>query len=211
MPEKTSHYTSREVVEAYSSILFNHLRDTMSLVKKNITYNTDTEYLFYISFGYATIMHKEKIFAFSKENEFIGLHNIFNHTKCPISLTICDSSKESIIYIIKKDEALEIIEEKNLYKTVSYLLHDRLYSFCSYLDVMMKTESYEKIKTALEYYEKNQLVITKSTTLTKFLVDITGTSKSRVSYIMSELKKGEYINISENGKLTILRRLPNKF
>ncbi|WP_205245843.1 helix-turn-helix domain-containing protein, partial [Enterobacter roggenkampii] len=138
-------------------------------------------------------------------------HNIFSHAKCPISLTMRDSSKESIIYAIKKGEALKIIEKKNLYKMVSYLLHDRLYSFCFYLDVMTESESYEKIKKALEYYEINQMVITKSVSLTKYLVDITRTSKSRVSHILSELKKGEYIDINENRVLTILRRLPNKF
>ncbi|ELP5691531.1 helix-turn-helix domain-containing protein [Enterobacter ludwigii] len=211
MPEKTNHYTSKEVIAAYSIMLFKHLVEDMSVVKKNTTYNTDTEYIFYISYGYATIMHNGKIFSVSKENEFIGLHNIFSHVKCPISLTMRDSSKESIIYKIEKEKALKIIDEKNLYKTVSYLLHDRLYNFCFYLDVMTKTNSYEKIRIALEHYEKNQNIITKSVSLTKYLIDITRTSKSRVSHIISELKKGEYLKIDENGWITILRKLPNKF
>lgn len=211
MPEKTEYYTSKEVVAAYSTILFKHLRDNMTLVEKNKTYNTDTEYIFYISFGYVTIMQKEKMFAFPRENEFIGLHNIFGHARCPISLTIKDSSKESLIYAIKKDKALEIIDKNNLYKIVSYLLHDRLYGFCFYLDVMTKAESYEKIKIALEYYEINQKIILKSTTLIKYLMDITRTSKSRVSHIIAELKKGKYIKIDESRNLTIIRKLPNKF
>lgn len=211
MPERTSHYTSKEVVKAYSIMLFDHLKENMSLIEKNTTYNTDTEYIFYISFGYATIMHHGKVFSISKENEFIGLHNIFSHTKCPISLTIRDSSKESMIYVMKKDDALDLIDKKKLYKVVAYLLHDRLYSFCFYLKVMMQTESYEKVRMALQYYEKNQSVFSKSVSLTKYLIDITRISKSRASYIISELKKGEYIKMDENGAVVILKKLPNKF
>lgn len=211
MPENTKHYTSKEVISAYSVMLFSYLKSEMTPIKKNVSYETDTDHIFYVSYGYAIITQNKKLFTISLENEFIGLHNIFGYTKCPISLTLKDLSKESIILKIEKDKALDIIEKNSLYKPVSFLLHDRLYGFSFYLDLMSKVSTYEKIKIGIEYYEKNQAIIRKVFSLPKYLTDITRTSKSRVMSILAELKKGKYIHIDENGFITILRKLPDSF
>lgn len=102
---------------------------------------------------------------------------------------------------------IRIADECDLWHDVARFLAYRLMVMCARDRELVGVDSYLKVRALLievwaypEAYRESINVLT-------FIQRRTGTSRSRVLKILSELKKGEYIQI-DNGRLVGLKKLP---
>lgn len=77
---------------------------------------------------------------------------------------------------------------------------------------LMTSNAYETVKSLIERYELSQnLPISPKESLISFILCRTTLSRSIVMKILSDLRKGKYIHIDNEGHLTILSRLPSGY
>jgi len=121
-------------------------------------------------------------------------HYIFAETNCICSL-------------IPTETFTKIADNENLWHDIARILAHRLMVMSVREQELVGVDSYLKVRSLLielwlypEEYRSKINVMT-------FIMNRTGLSKSRTMVILSELKKGKYIEI-KSGKLVMQRKLP---
>jgi len=77
--------------------------------------------------------------------------------------------------------------------------------------IQCTNDSYEKIKTSLEWIDSLPLVIKTKFTLICFINTTTGVSRSHALAIVKALKEGEYIEMDRGYLVRILKKLPCRY
>lgn len=113
-------------------------------------------------------------------------------------------------HFIKIDVFLDITEKNNLWHDIARVLAHRLMIMSMRERELVGVDSYLMVRSLLielwiypeEYRNKISVL--------SFIMKRTGLSRSRVMAILSELKKGEYIEVKA-GKLIMQKKLPTAF
>lgn len=139
---------------------------------------------------------------------FYGLMNLFYHSEIPMQkIRVLSQSK---VYFIKTDQALNLLKQEN-YKDILYLISKNMHAIgCQFVRVKNET-SYTIIKGAIEYYSRNQSSLVKHVSLSRFLIDFTGLSKSWIMQTLNELRKGGYIQTHDLEASVIQKKLPHGY
>jgi hypothetical protein len=77
--------------------------------------------------------------------------------------------------------------------------------------IQCTNDSYEKIKTSLEWIDTLPAVIRAKFTLICFISTTTGVSRSHALAIVKALKEGEYIEMDRGYLVRILKKLPSSY
>jgi hypothetical protein len=146
--------------------------------------------LYYIKHGAILILNDGRALSPLVAPDFIGIHFVLGQSISSLKLEF-KLLPGAEVYMIDAHAAKSEVFNKNSYESVAYLIARRLYEFCDITKTFTSTNSnaYKKVKTAIEY---------------------TGISKSRVMFILSELKKGGHI-ATQDGRVLIASKLPSEF
>jgi CRP-like cAMP-binding protein len=165
--------------------------------------------VFFISKGQAVIFLDGRVFGTVSAPSFVGLINIFHqdeHLKQEIFLT-----EDTVAHEIPSNDAANILKNKGVDDSISFLISKNALSFINHIMRLKKQNTYNIIKHSILYYHKHSIRLQEDFSLSKFTIDFTGISKSRVMLILKELKKGGYIETTKNGRLVKINKLPDNF
>lgn len=199
------------MIDDLSSELFIELRHLFNPVDKKKRHNCSDGKIFYVVRGFAVIYSNQKLFSVAGEGDFIGLHTIFDYRPCPLQISVEDISPDSQLYYVNRLDALQVVEQRQLYRHISILLHNRLYDICNYLNASANGDAYTRIRNLILVYIKHQTILSKITPMPSFIMKISGVSRSRVMGILREVKAGEYLTLDARGEYVLLKPLPLKF
>jgi len=105
------------------------------------------------------------------------------------------------------DTFIELADEHNLWHDLARVLAHRLMVMSIREQELVGVDSYLKVRSLLIELWVYPEVYRKKINVMNFILKRTGLSRSRTMAILSELKKGGYIEI-ESGKLAMQRKLP---
>ena len=158
--------------------------------------------------GFFSIYMKqgERLLAYYEGQAIFGLTN---HYTNPIYFYI-KPSKTSTIYTLTTEEAQRIITEQNLYQSVNYILANNMTKFFHMYEETIAPNNYAFIRLLLLDLNQTSDDVKSTVTVASYIIKRSGLSRSYVMLVLSELRKGGYIQM-ENGKLVGITSLPEKF
>ncbi|OMQ21774.1 helix-turn-helix domain-containing protein [Serratia oryzae] len=167
--------------------------------------------LYYIKHGAILILNDGRALSPLVAPDFIGIHFVLGQSISSLKLEF-KLLPGAEVYMIDAHAAKSEVFNKNSYESVAYLIARRLYEFCDITKTFTSTNSnaYKKVKTAIELYHNSQDILKDDISLSSFIIEYTGISKSRVMFILSELKKGGHI-ATQDGRVLIASKLPSEF
>ncbi|HEX4502383.1 MAG TPA: helix-turn-helix domain-containing protein [Scandinavium sp.] len=134
----------------------------------------------------------------------------FSMSSNDISELSIHSYVDTVLYQLPLDIVNEIIEKKTLWKPLAYLLtylSSRIFSHCTRTS---QFGSYQTIRVLLHELYRELDHSPHQETVMHYIKSRSLLSRSGIMQIISELKKGDYIEI-ENGKLKAIKCLPERF
>lgn len=140
---------------------------------------------------------------------FVGLINLFHPEKASGQSVIIDN--DARVLFIDSQQAFQLLKKNNAFEATATILSSNLLVFTEHIIRNKYDDTYKKVCMGIEYYLKHHSANKSKVPLAKFIMDFTGVSRSRVMYIISELKKGGYIQINEAGNPELRRKLPEAF
>lgn len=112
--------------------------------------------------------------------------------------------------ILPQEEALALIDEKNLWKLLANYLMVLASKLWMTNDKLTAKSSYDLIKNQLFELMNEPDSLRENISAENYIQTKTHLSRSGIMRILSDLKKGEYIEIV-NGRLTKINKLPSKY
>lgn len=168
---------------------------------------TNDKNIYYVTEGTINVFRKGDNIVVGVINApfMFGFALMFN----PIDIVIKGSGK-TVAYVLPNDKVRALISELNLWESVAELLSRRI-GYYSYRDKsILGKDAYELISKQLQELIKYTLEQRVGIVTSTFIIDRTGLSRSRVMYILKQLKAGGYIKIIK-GVLLEVNSLPKKF
>ena len=168
---------------------------------------TNDKNIYYVTEGTINVFRKGDNIVVGVINApfMFGFALMFN----PIDIVIKGSGK-TVAYVLPNDKVRALISELNLWESVAELLSRRI-GYYSYMDKsILGKDAYELISKQLQELIKYTLEQRVGIVTSTFIIDRTGLSRSRVMYILKQLKAGGYIKIIK-GVLLEVNSLPKKF
>lgn len=111
---------------------------------------------------------------------------------------------------IKRSDALKIIEEKNLWRLLSFFYMDLSEKLYLSFDMNTRLSSYEKIRIQLFELMAETETYRLNISAEQYIRDKTLLSRSGVMRILSDLRKGGYIEM-ERGVLLKINNIPEQY
>lgn len=112
--------------------------------------------------------------------------------------------------ILPQEEALALIDEKNLWKLLANYLMVLASKLWMTNDKLTAKSSYDLIKSQLFELMSEPDSLRENISAENYIQTKTHLSRSGIMRILSDLKKGEYIEIV-NGRLTKINKLPSRY
>ena len=132
---------------------------------------------------------------------FIASRNIIAYLKV---------ASPSTIGVISQERALELIDEKQLWKDVAQHLMLQASKLCILNDQMLAATTYEQIKFQLLQLMAESHSFRQSITAQNYIQQKTLLSRSGIMRVLNQLRDGNYIAI-QRGVLININKLPDKF
>ncbi|MER1491074.1 winged helix-turn-helix transcriptional regulator [Enterobacter cloacae] len=134
----------------------------------------------------------------------LGLGNNFGRIIHLVTIAPCALAR------VKRSDALSIIEQHNLWKTLSFFYMDLAEKLYVSFDMHTRPSAYEKIKTQLSELMTEPSSYREKISAEQYIRDKTHLSRSGVMRILASLRNGGYIEL-EKGILKKINNLPDKF
>lgn len=200
---------SREYKRRIINDLRYYMQDDLVKLEDDKVYEINKVY--YIKTGGAIILNEDKIFKIIGDDDLVGVGISLDEKLYKINMQLkIKPMKGSEVFTVEKERFKEIIETNNLHEAVTSFFISRLSEMSNHLEYFSSKETYTKVREAILHYSENLQFLEKKIAPYKFIIDLTGVSKSRVMHILSELKMGGYITI-EGKSLSIHKKLPYGF
>lgn len=119
-------------------------------------------------------------------------------------LTVCE------IGILTSEEALELIDREQLWRTLSdhlFIISGKLFTI--YRQLTLPTV-YEVVRTQIQEYMCEEITYRESITVEQYIRNKTHISRSAIMKILLSLKSGGYLEL-ERGKIITINSLPKKY
>lgn len=196
-----------EKLSSKMNVLIKHLLPHMVRVK-NVKSKQDLMSLFYVSSGFLSVYRKNEdiLLGHLHAPVFIGVNFLYG-AYFPVYFT---GGPEAVIYQGDVGTLLGIIKENHLEECLIYVLLSNLNELYRRDLISGKSDSYQVIRSILLHYIGKPLGFRMQFGIASIIIKLTGLSRSHVMRILSELKKGGYIETKE-GKLISVSDLPEKF
>ncbi|AWH88260.1 helix-turn-helix domain-containing protein [Limnobaculum parvum] len=150
---------------------------------------------------------EDRLLTYAEGYAIFGLVNTYTP---PTLRLYIKPTQTSTIYNLPAEEGLKIIREKNLYESVSHVQAYNMTKFFHMFEKTITPNNYAFIRTLLMDLNQNSDAVKASVTVASYIIKRSGLSRSYVMLVLSELRKGGYINM-EDGKLTSITSLPERF
>lgn len=148
-------------------------------------------------------------------------HRTISTCEAPIILGLARTQQDENIFFIRAFSAISyalipvkklesIIENKNLWKEYSTLLHWLLSAYHQYIKTIVSGDNYYVACQLLKELIHEKDIVRMSVTAATYIQDRTLLSRSWVMHLLSELKMGGFIEI-HRGHLVKINKLPPKF
>lgn len=115
-----------------------------------------------------------------------------------------------VIYRIESQLALKLIEQFQCWSSIAYVLSFQIGTMTNRKYNYSKTNSYVLIKSLLIELSNEPDDLLKKVSAEKYISERTQLGRSSIMKILSELRKGKYIDINR-GKLIKINKLPEKY
>lgn len=137
-----------------------------------------------------------------------GMNNIFGGEQPAVSLQVASNS---LYYecCVSKFRGLLGSPEVSLAVAEHIAWHNRLVT--SHLNIMLNSNSYKKIKFAIEWFSQSANVFQKKNPFVKFVADRTGLSKGHIHAVLKQLKEGGYVEMEGGYLLKVCKSLPANY
>ncbi|MBW4217883.1 helix-turn-helix domain-containing protein [Enterobacter cloacae subsp. cloacae] len=192
-------------LKPHSDIIF------LTAGKKINWIDSDVSYIYILDEGSISIMKGDSNVLISRvsQQHILGFAEYF---QSGISRTYFRVDEKSIVYKIKTIRAIEIIDEKCLWKDVAILLSFHINYLC-YRDArLMHSRAYSIIKNCLEElyigYDEDMRMNIK---IINYIQERTFLSRSSILNVISALNQGGYITLRSGGYLVDIKKLPHGF
>lgn len=136
----------------------------------------------------------------------IGLTNFYAEL---ISFNI-KPGQTCTLFTLSVEEARKIIKAENLSQSVGYILANNTNAFFQIYEKVISPNNYTFIRLMLMDLNQSTDAIKASVTVASYIIKRSGLSRSYVMLVLSELRKGGYIQM-DDGKLTSITSLPDRF
>ncbi|WP_449567261.1 helix-turn-helix domain-containing protein [Lelliottia nimipressuralis] len=189
--------------------IYDELKDGMILCEPNQTYIANDS-LFYVEEGELISYIGGAMFCSILAHNFYGFINVYYPTSKPLQKVY--ALPQSKVYRINAKQAARLLSRNHdNHENIIYFLSSNLHAIgCQFIKIKNEA-SYTIVKDAIEYYSRNQSSLSRHITLSRFLIDFTGLSRSWIMQTLKELRKGEYIQTSNPEMDIILKKLPRGF
>lgn len=189
------------------NILKSYLLPHMITVK-NEKEKQDLTSFFYVSSGFVSVYRKNEdvLLGHLHAPIFFGVNYLYD-VYFPVYFT---GGVGAVIYKGEVDVLLKVIRENHLEECLLYVMISNVNELYRRDLISGKSDSYQIIKSILLHYIDKPLDFRMQFGIASIIIKLTGLSRSHVMRILSELKKGGYIETKE-GKLISVSDLPEKF
>lgn len=196
-----------EKLSSKMDILKNHLLPHMVKVK-NVKEKQDLTSFFYVPSGFLSIYRKNEDILLGHLHApiFFGVNYLYD-VYFPVYFT---GGAGAIIYKGDVDILQKSIRENHLEECLLYVMISNMNELYRRDLISGKSDSYQVIKSILLHYVEKPLDFRMQFGIASIITKLTGLSRSHVMRILSELKKGGYIETKE-GKLISVADLPENF
>lgn len=179
------------------------------IIKKTITlnYGHDGE-CFLLHKGFVTISRRNDGLVLNSEvAPFIFGLAALAQPQMDIVIVVSESASLSKI---TRSDALKIIDDNNLYKSLTYFLNYISIRILNHCIRISQQNSYDTIKLLLVELMKESEEVRNSTQLVSYILNRCVISRSGVMRILAKLREGKYIE-TEKGSLKSVTKLPVRF
>ncbi|MBK5143080.1 helix-turn-helix domain-containing protein [Budviciaceae bacterium BWR-B9] len=148
----------------------------------------------------------ERLLSYGEGQAIIGLTNFYSE---PVHFYI-KPGQTSTLFTLTTEEARQIIKTENLSQSIGYILANNTNAFFQMYEKVISPNNYTFIRLMLMDLDQATDAIKASVTVASYIIKRSGLSRSYVMLVLSELRKGGYINMND-GKLTSITSLPERF
>lgn len=196
-----------EKLSIKTNILKSHLLPHMVRVK-NSKGKQDLMSFFYVSSGFISVYRKNEdiLLGHLHAPVFFGVNFLYD-AYFPVYFI---GGHETVIYQGEVNKLQEVIKENHLEECLIYVMIANLNELYRRDLISGKSDSYQVIRSILLHYIDKPMDFRMQFGIASIIIKLTGLSRSHVMRILSELKKGGYIETKE-GKLISVSGLPEKF
>lgn len=189
------------------SILESYLLPYMVKVK-NPKAKRDLTSLFYLSSGFLSVYRKngDDLLGHLHAPTFFGVNYLYD-AYFPIYFT---GGENTSIYQGDNENLLQVISHNQLHECLLYTMISNVNELYRRDLISAASDSYQAIRSILLHYATKPADFRMQFGIASIITKLTGLSRSHVMRILSELKKGGYIE-TEDGKLVSVGSLPEKF
>lgn len=175
---------------------------------KNTKGKQDLMSFFYVSSGFLSVYRKNEdiLLGHLHAPVFFGVNSLYD-AYFPVYFT---GGHDTVIYQGDINTLQQIIKEHHLEECLIYVMIANLNELYRRDLISGKSDSYQVIRSILLHYIDKPLAFRMQFGIASIIIKLTGLSRSHVMRILSELKKGGYIETKE-GKLISVSDLPEKF
>ncbi len=169
----------------------------------------ETHYCYLMETGHITINRiDDDLLLYSESAPFIfGFTTMIHHSTCQLLLK---TSEDAIVKRIPLDSVMTIIQQQSLWEPVYHVLahlSSRLFAHCIR---MSQPSAYDTIRFLLVELSLEPLALRNSESVVNYIHNRSFLSRSGISAVLSSLKQGSYIEISQ-GRLVAIHSLPSVF
>lgn len=188
-------------------ILESYLLPHMTRVK-NTKAKRDLTSLFYVPAGFLSVYRKgsNDLLGHLHAPTFFGVNFLYD-AYFPLYFT---GGNNTEIYQGNNETLLRVITQHQLQECLLYTMISNVNELYRRDLISAASDSYQAIKSILLHYATKPVEFRMQFGIASIITKLTGLSRSHVMRILSELKKGGYIE-TEDGKLVSVGNLPDKF
>lgn len=197
--------------QKYSRHLFEKIKDDFTKIdSSHKTLTLPINKIYFLADGAALIKSDENILSVVNGCGFIGLSGYGDDLLDANNSIMLDIMPGSCIFEVDYKVFFKKIEQQNAFSIFTKLLSANLSLLAESVFFLKKANAYQRVRLSVIKYNRNKSKIGTHIKLSSFVTDFSGVSRSRCMYILSELKKGKYIEV-EKGMLVSISKLPENF
>ncbi|MDU6924389.1 helix-turn-helix domain-containing protein [Franconibacter helveticus] len=151
-------------------------------------------------------LHDDLTIDFLEAPSLIGLANLLSG---PLDIYLRPTGAARVATLTQA-QAYEIIRANNLWELIAHHIAHQLNWLYSHSTHLTAPTAYEIIRFQLLKLMTETQPVRDDVTVERYIRDKTNLSRSGIMRVLSELRKGGYIEM-ENGRLTGIKHLPEKY
>ncbi|MEO3989190.1 helix-turn-helix domain-containing protein [Pseudocitrobacter cyperus] len=183
--------------------------ESVTIAEENFRLQRE-KYLYFVTSGNFTLRNQtNNHINFVDSAPFIV--GIVNNKDFTDGGMVFSPQSECTVLIMDRQEADNIFSEKGFWKILYLFTTYVIQSMLITKNMTHGANSYKKIKNCIESLQQLPDDVKSKISAIQFIINETGISRSRVSAILAELKKGGFIKVTRGKLISVDKSLPHDY